>query len=111
MTQSDAFGSAFNKARNICHNESVGTVQVNHSQIRVQCGEMVVGDLRVCIGDTGKQCGFPDIGESDQPHIRDHLQLKLDLQLLCRLSRLRVFGHLHGRCGEVLVAKAAFSAL
>ena len=53
VSQAHALGSALNQTRNIRHDEARSALKIHHAQIRVQCGEMIVGDLRLRIGHTG----------------------------------------------------------
>ena len=72
---------------------------------------MIVGDLRLCIGHTGKESGFTNIRESYQTNISDHFELKENFKLLSRLSWLCVFRYLHSSCCVVLIAFSATAAL
>ena len=111
MAEAHALRGALDESRDICDDKALGTGHVHHTQIRAQGRKVIVGDLRPCVGDSGQEGGFPYVGEAHKPHVRDHLQLQVHPQLLCRLPGLGVLGNLHGGCGKVLVAKAALSAL
>ena len=109
MAQANALRSALNQAGNVRDHEALRAVHVHHAQVRNDGGEMIIGDLGPCVGDPGKQGGFSHIGEADQTNIRDHFQLQQKLKLPGRLSRLGIFGGLHGAGGIMLVAVSALS--
>ena len=46
MSQSDSFRSTFDQSGDIGHDKSLGTVQVNNAQIRIESCKMIIGNLR-----------------------------------------------------------------
>ena len=72
---------------------------------------MVVGDVGLGLADHGDQGGLAHVGEAHQAHVRQQLQLQLDLQLLAGGAGLGEPGHLPGGGGKVGVAPAALAAL
>ncbi len=73
MAKAHTFCSTLDQTGNIRHHESAACGQIHHAQNRRKSGEMVIGDLRFCIADHGKQGGLSYVGESHQSYIRDHL--------------------------------------
>ncbi len=111
MAKADSLAGAFDQARNISHNKSLAAVNIHHAQMWIHGGEMVIGNLRACITDTGEKRGFSNIRKSYQTDIRDNLELQLDPELLAGLSRLGILRRLHGWSGEVHIALTAVAAL
>ena len=71
---------------------------------------MVVGDFGLGGGDHADEGGFTHVGEPDQPHIRDDLELQFQVQVLPRQAGLGELGDLAGGGGKMAVAPAAASA-
>ena len=95
----------------IRYNEAVRTLKVNNTKVRVQCCEMIVGNLRLGVGNAGEKCRFTHVREADKSYVGDYLELKAHRKLLRLLSRLCVLRNLHGRCCVPLVASAASAAI
>ena len=72
---------------------------------------MVVGDVGLCLADHADEGGFSHVGKAHQAHVRQQLQLQLDLQLLARGAGLGEPGHLAGGGSEVAVAPASLAPL
>ena len=70
---------------------------------------MIIGNFRPGIGNSGKESGFSHIRKAYQANVSYHLKLQKQLQFSGRLSRLGIFGSLHGAGGIMLVAVAAAS--
>ena len=51
MSQTDSLGSTLDEPRNICHDKALSILQINHAKMRVQRREMIIGNLRTCIGN------------------------------------------------------------
>ena len=77
----------------------------------VEGGEVVVGDLGVCLGDHAQEGGFTHVGEAHQTHVCQQLQLQNHIVALAGETGLGEAGHLTGGGGEMLVAPAAATAL
>ena len=111
VTQTGAFCSAFNDAGDVCHNEGNAFVNINHAQIGEQSGEVVVGDLGTGVGGDGQQGGLTHIGEANQTHVCQQLQLHNDIPLLTLQACLGKPGDLTGGGGIMGVTPAAAAAL
>src|SRR5699024_7094909 len=75
MAQPYALGSALNKPGNICNDKSLASFKIYHSQMGINGGEMIIGNLRTGIAHSGKKGGFSDVRKSQKAYICDHLQL------------------------------------
>ena len=73
MPQANALARAFHQTGNIRHHEFVPKASFHNTQIGCQGCKMIIRNLGVCIGNHGKQCGFPDIRETDQANVRNQL--------------------------------------
>ena len=82
MTQTDALAGAFDQAGDIRGHEALLGAHLHHAQHRAQGGEMIVGNLGFGRTDHADQSGFAHIGEADQTHVGDQLQLQAHLVLL-----------------------------
>ena len=116
MSQPYALGSPLYKPRDIRYDKTSGmpvfrtSVQIHHTQIRIQSGKMVIGYLGFRIGHPGQKSRFPYVWQAYQAYIRNHLQLQQQFKLLCRTSGLGIHGRLHGAGGIMLVPAAASAA-
>ena len=72
---------------------------------------MIIGDLGLGRADDADEGGFAHIGESDQAHVGDQLQLQAHLELLAGQAGLGELGDLAGGGGKMGVAPAATAAL
>ena len=53
VAQPNAVGRSFNKPGDVRHDKPGAVIQIHHTQMRIQGGKMVVGDLRPGIADSG----------------------------------------------------------
>ena len=82
MSETGAFARALNKPGDICHDKGIALAGIYDPEVGKQCGEMIIGDLRVSFAYNGEESGFPYIRETDKPHIREQLQLKSNVVAL-----------------------------
>ena len=73
MAQANALARTFHQTGNIRHHEFVPKASFHNTKIRCQCGKVVVCNLGVCVCYHGKQCGFPNIRETNQTNVRNQL--------------------------------------
>ena len=111
MAQADALAGPFDQAGDVGADEAGPLAHRYHAQRGHQSGEVVVGDLRLGRADGGDEGGLAHIGETDQAHIGDELQLQRDLDVLTGHTRLGKLGDLAGRRGKMCIAVAAAAAL
>ena len=71
---------------------------------------MIVGDLGTGGRDDADEGGLAHIGEADQAHIRDDLQLQLQVHILAGQAGLGKLGDLAGGGGKMAIAPAAAAA-
>ena len=71
---------------------------------------MIVGDLGLGRADHADQGGLAHVGEADQAHVGNQLQLQTHLILLAGQTGLGELGDLTGGAGEMGVAPAALAA-
>ena len=109
MSKSHTFGSTFDQTGNISDYKTT-VFSIYNTKIWAQGCEVIVGNLWLCVGDTGKKCGFSDIRESNQTYICDYFQLQENFQFLRRLSWLCIFRNLHSCSCIMLVSFSASSA-
>src|SRR5690554_1075781 len=75
-----------------------------------ESGEVVVGDLRSCVGDDGDEGGFSDAWVSDDADVREELQLEHNSALFAFDAGLCVaWGLVRSSC-KVAVSEATFSS-
>ena len=111
VTQTCAVGSALNNTGNVRHYEGHTLVNINHAQIGVQGGKVVVGDFRTGIGGDGQQGGFAHVGKTYKAYVCQQLQLQNHVPFLTGQTCLGKTGHLTGGGGIVGIAPAAATAL
>ena len=111
MAQANTFAGTFHQTRDIRQNEFIAESAFYHAQIGGQCSKVVVCDLGVCVCYHGQQCGFPNVGETDQTNVCDQFQFQNDIVFFGFSAGFCVSGSLScGGC-EVLIALAAFTAV
>ena len=111
VAQTGALTGAFDDAGNVSHDEGHALVHPHHAQIGIEGGKVVIGDLGLGLGDHAQQCGLAHIGETDEAHVRQQLQLQKYIVALAGQARLGEARHLPGGGGEVHIAPAAPAAL
>ena len=108
VSESYAFRSTLDQSRNIS-NYKTTIFSIDNTKIWTQGCKMVVGNLWLSIGDTGKECGFSNIRKSNKTYICDYFQLQKNFQFLRRLSWLCIFRNLHG-CSRIMLVSFATSS-
>lgn len=83
--------------------------QTHHTQVRDKGGEWVVGDFGAGGGDLRYEGGFAGVGEADEAHLGEELQLEPDMPLFSCSSFLGKARSLATRGGEVHVSLPAVS--
>src|SRR5208282_5620826 len=85
-------------------------VRGDDAQVRLECGEGIVGDFGARRRDAGNQGGFAGVGQADQAHVGQETQFEAQVALLAGLAVFEFArGLVPGFC-EVLVAAAAAPA-
>ena len=73
MSQANALARTFHQTWNIRHHEFVPKASFHNTKVGCQCSKVVVCNLGVCVCYHGKQCGFPNIRETNQTNVRNQL--------------------------------------
>ena len=110
VTQTRSLGGTLNNAGNVRHDKGHTLVHINHAQIGVEGGKVVVRNLGTGVGGNGKKGRLPYIGKAHKTHVRQQLQLQHHVPLLPLESGAGEPGHLPGGGGIVRIAPAAPSA-
>ena len=110
VPQPGALARALDDAGDVRQHEGHVLVHIHHAQVGEERREMVVGDLRVRVGDHGEQRALAHVGEAHEPHVGQQLQLQQYAVALPGQARLGKAGDLARGGGEVLVAPAAAPA-
>ena len=111
MTQTDALAGTLDQAGNVGADKACALAHRHNAQRGHKGGKVVVCDLGLCRADGGDEGGLTHVGEADQTHVRDQLQLQRHLQILAGHTGLCKLGDLAGGGGKVCVAVAATAAL
>ena len=111
MTQTNAFAGTLDQAGNVGADKACALAHRHNAQRGHKGGKVVVGDLGLCRTDGGDEGGLTHVGEADQTHVRNQLQLQGHLQILAGHTGLCKLGDLAGGGGKMCVAVAAATAL
>src|SRR5258708_1639196 len=104
-------GRALDQAGDIGYDEAAEIVELHHTKLRLECRERIVGDLRARRGEPRDERGFAGVGESDQAHIGEQLQLEPQPALFTGTSGLMFRRGLVRGGGETRVAPATSAAV
>ena len=110
MAQARALACALDDAGDVGHDEADAVLHIDNPQVGKEGGEVVVGDLGLCPADHAEKGALAHVGEADEPHVREELQLQDHVVPLPREAALGEAGGLPGGGGEVGVAPAALAA-
>ena len=109
VAQARAVRRALDDAWNIRRHKGLPFAHIDHAQIGVEGGKVVVGDLGVGPADHAEEGGLAHVGEADEAHVRQQLQLQHHVVALAGQAALGEAGGLTGGGGEVGVAPAALA--
>src|ERR1700743_1503887 len=104
---------AFDQAGKVCDYERFLVrflANGNDTDIRLQCGEGILGNLRLSSGDARDQRGLAGIGIADEADIGQQLQLEAEIALFAGTAHLVLARSLVRGRGEVLIAAATTAA-
>ena len=76
VAQACAVAGAFNDAGDIRHNEADALIHPHNAQVGIESGEVIVCDLGLGLGDNGEKRRLAHVGEADETHVRQELQLQ-----------------------------------
>ena len=111
VAEARTLARALDDARNIRHDKVLLLTDRNHAEVGHQSREVVVCDLRARGRNHAQQRGLADIREADQTDIGQQLQLKDNVALHARQTRLGKTRCLTRRRCKMRVAPAAVAAL
>ena len=107
MTEALAGMGSFNESGNIGNGEALFLGRADDPDGRMEGGERIRGDLRLCRGEGGQEAGFARIWQADESNLGDGFQDEDKFPGLAGLAILGVPGSLPDRAGEAGVAPAA----
>ena len=81
MAKSDAVSRTLDDAGDISHDERHAVGDVDHAEVRIERGEVIICNFRVCVGRDGQERRFTDVREADKADIGKQLQLQNDVVL------------------------------
>ena len=96
---------ALDEPGDVGHHEALLAAPADHAQVGHQRGERVVGDLGPGPRDAADEGRLAGVGEADDAHVGQELQLEHELPLLAGRAVLGVARRLVGGGGEVHVAR------
>jgi hypothetical protein len=88
VAESRAFMGAFDQSGNVRHHEGALAGEADHAEIGHERGEGVVGDARPGRGDARDERGLSHVGISEEPHVREQLELEANVAFLAGGSGL-----------------------
>src|SRR4030095_16673416 len=107
IAETVSFVSALDQPWNVGNDEAAVVAQADHTQVRRERGEWVVGNLRTCRRDARDECGLSRIGKSDEPDVGEQSQFEAEELLFPSLARLRASRCTIGGAYEARVSRAA----
>ena len=110
MPESKAVARSFNQTGNVGHYIRNPFIYPHHPKLRLKRGKMVVCDLGPGRRNHRKKRGFPHVGEADQPHIGQQLELQQHIGLFALCPVLGKAGRLPRGGRKTGVSKTAFSS-
>src|SRR3954447_23022073 len=110
MAEPCTFRGTLDKPRYVSNHEAAVLVHTHHPEIRMQCGERIVGDFWPRRGDGTDIRGFPGVGHAEQAYVRENFQLELQAAAFADGARRELTGRAIGAGFEMDVAQASLSA-
>src|SRR5690606_34333306 len=108
--QAGALGRALDQPGDVGDHEAARRLHADHAEVRVERGERIVRHLGGRGGDRADEGGLAGIGEPEQAHVGQQLQLQSQGALLALGARRRLPRGAVDRALEVHVAQAALPA-
>ena len=110
VTQADTVARAFHDAGYVGNDEGIAAITA-YAEIRLQCGKMIVCDLRPCAGDHREQCGFAHVRKSHKTQISYGFKLQFHFQPHALLTGFGIIRSLPRRRCKMLVSVSASPAV
>ena len=111
VAEADALRSTLDQTGDVGADKALLRADADDAQHGGQRREVVVGDLGTRGRNNADERRFADVREADQAHVRNDLQLELEVHILAGQTGLGKLGDLAGRGRKMAVAPAAASAL
>ena len=111
VAQTGTFRGAFDQTGDVGDHEALFRAHAHHTQVGVQGGEGVVGDLGAGVRDGRDQGGLAGVGHAQQADVGQHAQLELELEGFAGPADGLLARGTVGRGLVVQVAEAAITAL
>src|SRR5215472_4307715 len=109
VAKTDAFMGAFDQSRDIGEHE-LAPIDVDHTELRMQRGEWIVGNLGLGCAHRGEKSGFAGVWKADNPGIGDELEPQPNRELDAGLAGIGVTRRAIGRAFEMGIAESAIAA-
>jgi hypothetical protein len=109
MPEAGAFSGAFDEAGDVGDDEALAFRRAHDAQLRRECRERVVGNLRARGGNGANQRGLAGVGQAEQADVGQHLELEMQAPLLARFAGRRLARRAVRARFEVQVAKPALA--
>ena len=110
QTKSLSLTCAFNDAGDVSHDERLSVAVRHDAEVRLECGERIVGDFGLSGRNRRKECRLARIGEAYKAYIGKQFQLQCNGHFAHGFTGLCKAGGLSCGCGEVHVAKTSAAA-
>src|SRR5258708_19342884 len=90
VPQPRSIGRSFDESGDVGDHETAVDSYPRHSEVRMQSGKRVVGDLGARGGNGANESGFSGIGQTEQSDVGKHFQLELERAMLAGLAGSRL---------------------
>ncbi|MNZ94168.1 hypothetical protein D3C78_1132690 [compost metagenome] len=110
-TQAGTVGGAFDQAGNVGDDEALPAVDTDHTQVRHQGGERVVGDFRLGGRYRADEGALAGVWQAQQADVSQYFHFQLQITLLTRFARGGLAWRTVGTGFETGVAQAVPAAL
>ena len=112
VPQASPFGGAGDQSRQVGDDEGIAVGPERHdAELRYECGERIVGDLRASRGNHADQRRLAGVGQADDTDVGQQLELQLEAPRLSLLAGIGAARRLIRRGGETSVAATATPAV
>src|SRR5689334_19547769 len=89
IAETMSFVRAFDESRNVGDDERFVVIRADHTEVRDERRERVIGDLRLRCADDRDERRLARVRKTDHADVGDELELDEELALLTLFTRLR----------------------
>src|SRR4051794_2706546 len=107
IAQTGARMCTFNQSRYVCDHESTKITEIDDAEMRLECRERIVSDLRSRGRNSRDKRRLSRIRKTHEPDIREQFQLELQVKLFTLAARLMVARSAIRRSRKMRVAETA----